>query len=140
MARRDVGFGLIIVVIRYEILHRVFGEKLLELAVELCRQCLVVAEDERGTLHAGDDIGHGEGLARAGHSEQCLRLGAVVYPLRQLVDGLRLVARGLVLRIEFEIHKESKWFCCWATSARTAKIQHFSHSLPLPPPTMVNNP
>ena len=55
-----------------------------------------MAEDEGGALHFLHDICHGEGLARARHTEQHLRFGAVKHPLGKLFDGLGLVARGLV--------------------------------------------
>ena len=42
-----------------------------------------------------DDVGHGEGLARAGHAQQGLVRQAVLDALDQLGDGLRLVAGGL---------------------------------------------
>ncbi len=50
VALRDVGFGLIIVVIADEIVDRVVRKELLELAIELGGQRLVVREDERRPL------------------------------------------------------------------------------------------
>ena len=69
---RDVGLGLVIVVVGDEILDRVVGEEALELAVELRRQRLVGGEDQRRPLRRLDHLGHGEGLARAGDAEQHL--------------------------------------------------------------------
>ena len=96
--RRYIGLRLIVIVVRHEVLHGVFGEKLLEFAVELRRQSLVMAEYERGTLHLLYDIGHSEGLARTGDAKQRLRLAAGLHTLGKLPYGLRLVAGGLVLR------------------------------------------
>ena len=47
---RHVGFGLIVVVVRDEILDRVVREEALELAVELRRQSFVGREDQRRAL------------------------------------------------------------------------------------------
>ena len=59
----DIGLGLVVVVIGDEILHRVFREKLLELAAELGGQSLVVGKDKGGPVQPGNDICHGKGLA-----------------------------------------------------------------------------
>ena len=63
---RDVGLGLVVVVVGDEVLDRVIGEELLELVVELRGQGLVVRENKRRAIGLLDDLGHGEGLARAG--------------------------------------------------------------------------
>ena len=91
---RDIGFGLVVVVVGDEILDRVVREEALELAVELGGQGLVVGEDQGRALGRLDDLGHGEGLAGAGDAEQ--HLGAVVAldALDQLGDRLGLVALG----------------------------------------------
>ena len=49
--RGDVRLGLVVVVVADEVLDGVVGEELLELAVELRRQRLVVRDDQRGPLH-----------------------------------------------------------------------------------------
>ena len=51
---RHVGFGLVVVVVRDEVLDRVVREELPELAVELRRQRLVVRQHERRALHAAE--------------------------------------------------------------------------------------
>ena len=48
VGRRDVRLGLVVVVVRDEVLDRVLGEELPQLAVELGGQGLVVGEDQRG--------------------------------------------------------------------------------------------
>ena len=93
VARRDVGLGLVVIVVGDEVLHRVLGEELAHLRVELRRQRLVGCQDEGRAAELGDDVGHGVGLARAGHPEQGLERQAVLDPLDQLGDCLRLVAR-----------------------------------------------
>ena len=89
---RDVGLGLVIIVIGDEIFDRVLREKALHLAVELRGQGLVRREDDRRPPGAGDDMRHGKGLARAGDAEQHLVALVARDPLAQFVDRLRLVA------------------------------------------------
>ena len=63
----QVGLRLVVIVVGDEILHGVVREKGLELAIQLRGERLVVAQHERGPPHLLDDVGDGEGLARAGH-------------------------------------------------------------------------
>ena len=97
---RDIGLGLVVVVIGDEILDRVVREEALELAIELGGQRLVGREHERRALRRLDHLGHGEGLARAGDAEQHLVALMRVHLRHQLGDGLRLVAFGLELGLE----------------------------------------
>ncbi len=69
---RDVRLGLVVVVVRDEVLDRVVREELLELRGELRRERLVVGHDQRRPLDLLDHVGHGEGLAAAGDAEQGL--------------------------------------------------------------------
>ena len=93
VALRHIGLGLVVIVVADEILHRVARKKLPEFGVQLCGQRLVGRKHDRGAAHAGDHIGHREGLARAGHAQQCLVGQAVLDAFAQQVDRLRLVAR-----------------------------------------------
>ena len=77
VALGDVGFGLVVVVIADEVADGVVREELLELAVELGGERLVVRHHQRGPVHPGDDVGHRERLARAGDAEQGLVLLAL---------------------------------------------------------------
>ena len=99
---RDIGLGLIVVVVGDEVLDGVAGEEALHLPVELGRERLVRREDERRALGRGDDMRHGEGLARAGDAEQHLRALVLADALHQLGDRLWLVALRLELRDEPE--------------------------------------
>ena len=74
VALRDVGFGLVVVVVADEVVDGVVGEEFLEFAVELGGQGLVVRHHQRGPLLLLDDVGHGEGLAGAGHAHEHLVL------------------------------------------------------------------
>ncbi len=78
VAGRNVGLGLVVVVIGDEVFDRVLREEVLELVVELRGEGLVVRQDERRTVDLLDDLGHGEGLAGAGNAQQHLVLFAFV--------------------------------------------------------------
>ena len=94
--RGQVGFGLVIVVIGYVIFHCVVREESLELAVELCRQRLVVAQYERRLVNVGYDVGNGECLSGAGHAQQGLCGNSLKHSFGELCDCFRLVAGGAV--------------------------------------------
>ena len=100
----DIGLGLIVVVVGDKVFHRVFGEKLLELRAKLRGEGLIVREHERGALDLFDDACHRERLARARDAEQDLLVQAHLHALRELFDGLRLVARGLEGRVQLKFH------------------------------------
>ena len=93
----DIGLRLVIIVVRNEIFHGVFREKLAELRAELGGKRLVVRKHQRGPVEVGDDVRHREGLAGAGDAEQDLIAQTHLKPLRQLLNRLRLVAGGLEL-------------------------------------------
>ena len=61
---RDIGFGLVIIVIGHEIFHRVIGEEGFELTIKLRRQSFIRRKDQRRTLQFLNGLGNGEGLAR----------------------------------------------------------------------------
>ena len=100
VARGHVGFGLVVVVVRNEVLDGVLREELAHLAVELRRERLVVREDQRRPLHGADHARHCVRLARSRDAEQRLLREAVRQPVDELRDRLRLVARGLEIRDE----------------------------------------
>jgi hypothetical protein len=94
VARGNVGLGLVVVVIRDEVLHRVLGKEFAELGIELGGERLVRRDHERGPAGSADDVRHRVGLAGAGDAEQCLEREPVVDAFGQLVDGLGLVPGG----------------------------------------------
>ena len=81
---RNVGLGLVVVVVADEVLDRVAREELAELAVELRGERLVVRHDQRRALHALDDVGDGVCLARARDAQQRLVRQAVLEALDEL--------------------------------------------------------
>ncbi len=100
VARGDVGLGLVIVVVRNEVLDGVVREELAHLAVELRREGLVVREDQRRPLHGADHGSHRERLARARHAEQRLLREPVRQPIDEVRDRLRLIAGRRKVRDE----------------------------------------
>ena len=116
IALRHIGFRLVVVVVTDEILHRVFGEKLAELAVQLRGQGFVGRKHNGRAAHAGDHIGHGVGLARAGHAEQGLEHLAILQTLDQLRNRLGLVPGRRIGLVQLkrrvgELHKSplARW-------------------------------
>ena len=99
---RDVGLGLVVVVVGDEILDGVFGEEAFHLAVELGGQRFVGREDERRALCCFDDLGHREGLARAGDAEQDLVTVIVANACDEFLNRRRLVAFRRHVRDDFE--------------------------------------
>src|SRR5439155_22551698 len=91
VAARDVRLRLVVVVVRDEVLHGVVREELLELAVQLRRERLVVREHERGPAGSGDDLGHRDLLPVSGDALEVLPLVAARETRRELGRGLRLI-------------------------------------------------
>ncbi len=92
--RRDVGLGLVVVVVADEVLDGVVGEEVAHLAVELCGERLVRREDQRRLLDMLDDVRDREGLAGAGDPEKNLVPFLPVHARAQLGDRRRLIAAG----------------------------------------------
>jgi hypothetical protein len=91
---RDVGLGLVVVVVADKVFDGILREQRLELLVELRRQGFVVGDDQCGPLHGLDDIGHREGFPRARDPEKDLVRVPAFYPPGQFLDGTGLVAPG----------------------------------------------
>ena len=87
VGRRDVRLGLVVVVVADEVVDGVVGEQLLELAVELRREDLVVRDDQRRPVDLRDHVRHRERLARAGDAEQDLRLVAAPEAVDELAGS-----------------------------------------------------
>ena len=96
VAGRDVRLGLVVVVVRDEVLDRRARQVLAKLVAQLRGKGLVVGDHQCGPARLGDDVGHGEGLARAGDAEQRLVALARREPRLDRRDGVRLVAGGQV--------------------------------------------
>ena len=94
---RDVRLGLVVVVVRDEVLDGVVRQQLPELRGELRGEGLVRGHDERRALQALDEPGGRRGLPRAGGAEEHDVLLAGLDALGELGDRGRLVtARGVL--------------------------------------------
>ena len=89
---RHICFGLVVVVIRNEVLDRIVGKQVAHLAVKLGSQSFVGSEDEGRALTLGNDVRHREGFARPGDPEQDLILLALTDARHEGLDGGRLIA------------------------------------------------
>ena len=89
---RNIRLGLIIVIVGDEILYGVVREKFLKLAVELCRQSLVMSNNQRRFIQLLDDIRHRESLSGTSDAQKGLALVAFFETIDQLLNGLGLVA------------------------------------------------
>ena len=92
---RDVGLGLVVVVIADEIFDGVARKQAPELCAQLGREGLVWAEHQHRPLQLLDGPGHDVGLAAAGDAEEDLLAETGLDPLDELSDGARLVAGRL---------------------------------------------
>src|SRR5690348_3310334 len=92
VARRDIRLGLIVVVVRDEILDGVVREELAELGIELRGERLVRREHECGPAASRDHVRHRVRLARSRHAEERLERQAVVQAFGELFYRVRLVA------------------------------------------------
>ena len=95
---RHVGLGLVVVVVRHEVLHPVVGEELPHLVGQLGGQRLVGGQHQGGPLHLLDGPRHRGALARPGDAQQRLEPVAPPQPLRQRGNGLGLVSRRVERR------------------------------------------
>ena len=84
---RDIRLWLIVVIIADKILHGVFWKESLQFAVELSRQSLVVGDDQGRALDTLDDIGQGEGLARARNALQGLPCLSIQHARASIASG-----------------------------------------------------
>ena len=93
---RDVGLGLIVIVVRHEVLHRIGREERLEFTVQLGGKGLVVAQNKRRPLKALYDVSHGKRLARSRNAQKGNVGHAAAQSLAEPFYSLRLVSGGLV--------------------------------------------
>ena len=89
---RNIGFRLIVVVVRNEVLNRVFRKELPKLGIQLCRQRLVRCQNQRRAPGLRDDIGHGVSFPGPGYTQQGLKRKAIANSFNQLGDRIGLVA------------------------------------------------
>ena len=79
-----------------KVFNRIVREKFLELTVELCRQGLVMSDDQRRFIQLLDDVCHRKGFSRAGNAQKGLALVAFFETFDKVGDRLGLVAGRFV--------------------------------------------
>ena len=99
---RNIGLGLVIIVVGDEILNRIVGKQLAKFAEQLRRQGLVRGHDQGRPLHPGHNLGHGKGLARPGDAEQDLFAHPGLDIRRQTLNGRRLITGRSEVRNNFK--------------------------------------
>ena len=99
---RDVGLGLVVVVVADEVLDGVVGKEAPELVRELGAERLVRRHHQRWPLEPLDHMGDGERLAGAGGAKQGDVLLTAADGGGELVDRLRLVTGGHVVGYDAE--------------------------------------
>ncbi len=103
VAGRDVRLGLVVVVVTDEVLDAILGKELAHLLGQLGGERLVGSQDQRRPLRFLNRPGDGRALARPGDAEQRLKTITAVDTLRELGDGLRLIACGLIVGDDLEV-------------------------------------
>ena len=108
VAPGQVGLGLVVVEVADEVLDLVVREELAKLGIELRGERLVVGQHQRRLVVVGDGPGDGRGLAGAGRAEQDLVAQPLGQPVRQALDGGRLVSGRLERGDEPEVGHHAK--------------------------------
>ena len=103
--RGQIGLRLIVVVVRYEVLDGVVREEIFELAIELSSKRFVVAQHECRTVQLSNDISDRKGLTRSRNAQQRVVGRMRADRAHQFGNCFGLVARWLIIRYEFEIHR-----------------------------------
>ena len=101
---RQIGLGLVVVVVRDKILNSVVRKELAELITQLRGECFVVRDDKRRPLHILNHVRDSERLARSRHAVKCLVLHATLQTRNKRFDRFGLVPSRFVVRDEFEGH------------------------------------
>ena len=65
----NVGFGLVIIVIRNKIFDGIVGKKAFKLAIKLCGKGFVMAQNQNGAVELGNHVGNRKGFARASYAQ-----------------------------------------------------------------------
>ena len=100
----NVGFRLVVVVVRNEIFHSIFGKKLGIFGVELGCQGFVMGHHQCRQLKLLDNVGNGESFTSAGCAKEHLVVVAFVDAFNNFSNRFGLVAGRLIGGVEFELH------------------------------------
>ena len=126
IALRHICLGLIVVVVRDEVDHGVVGKEFFELARKLGGEGFVGGHDQRWLTESFNGLGHGKGLARAGHAKQNLIAVSVPHTLHKRLNGLWLGTCRLIGRHDLKRYLRALNAKTFELSANTLnfKIRH----------------
>ncbi len=103
---RDIGLGLIVVIVADKVFHGIVGEELFHLTVELGGQGLVGGDDQGGLLDPCNGVGHGEGLAGAGDPKEDHVSQPLPHTFHQILNSAGLIAARLEVGNDLEcVHR-----------------------------------
>ena len=91
---RQVGLGLVIIVIGDKILDSIFGKEGFKFPVKLGGECFIRCKHKGRTLCFLNDMRHGKGFTRTSNPQQNLRFHPLPNVGNQLFNGSGLVAGG----------------------------------------------
>ena len=92
---RNIGFGLIVIIVRHEIFDSIVGKEILELAIKLRRKGFVRRQNDRRALGLLDDFCHRKSFASARGPQQNLIMLACQNALGQFGNrGWLIACRG----------------------------------------------
>jgi hypothetical protein len=107
---RKVGFRLVVIEIRYEIMDRVIRKKMFKFGRKLSGKGFVMRNDEGRFLDMLDDVCDGECFPGSGCSEEC-DFGFSFFEGREdIVDCFGLITCGLVVCLKLKRHCKKRKF------------------------------
>ena len=97
-----IRFGLIIIVVRHEKFHAVFGKKFAHFVAKLRGKGFVVRQNERGAVYVRYHVCHGKSFSAAGNAQKHLTFESRFEPFGKRRYRRRLVARGRITAYQLE--------------------------------------
>ena len=91
IAGRNIGLGLVVIIVGNEVFHRVIGEKLLELTIKLAGQRFIMGDNQCRLVDLSDNLTHGIGLTSTSRPHKNLGFLASLNIIHQLLNSLGLV-------------------------------------------------
>ena len=99
ISRRNIGLGLVVVVVADKVLDGIIREKIPHFRIKLSRKRFIGRHNQCGNADPGNDIGHGKGLAGPRDPEKRLSRQALFYPLSEFLNRLSLIACRRIRRV-----------------------------------------
>ena len=99
---RNVSLWLVVVVVGNEVLNRILGEHLTQLAGQLGSKSFIVGDDQGGTLELLNQPSGGGTLSSSGCTKENYVAFPIVDAISKLLDGCGLVSSRRVFANDFE--------------------------------------